>query len=332
MVLVLGIESTAHTLGVGITRIEKGKEEIIANALDKVPHTKKGFVPRLLAEHHSKVFKKTIEKALKEGRVSLEELDGIAFSQGPGMGHSLRIGFVGAKALSEFLGKPLLPVNHAVAHCEIGRWENGFKDPLVLYVSGGNTQILVREKEHYRVLGETLDIGVGNFLDVFARDFGLNNAIEVMHCAEKGETLLDMPYTIKGMNVSFTGLQTHCLRNYKPKVDEGKVRLEDACFSVQETVFAILTEAAERALLHSQKKELLVCGGVACNTRLKLMLDTMTSENNVKFGAASDRTNVDNGAMISFAGAKMMESGVAIPKGLQLIQKMRVELQTLAWK
>ena len=269
MVLVLGIESTAHTLGVGITRIEKGKEEIIANALDKVPHTKKGFVPRLLAEHHSKVFKKTIEKALKEGRVSLEELDGIAFSQGPGMGHSLRIGFVGAKALSEFLGKPLLPVNHAVAHCEIGRWENGFKDPLVLYVSGGNTQILVREKEHYRVLGETLDIGVGNFLDVFARDFGLNNAIEVMHCAEKGETLLDMPYTIKGMNVSFTGLQTHCLRNYKPKVDEGKVRLEDACFSVQETVFAILTEAAERALLHSQKKELLVCGGVACNTHLQ---------------------------------------------------------------
>src|SRR3989338_8278861 len=180
MALVLGIESTAHTLGGGIVESHAGKIKIKANALARVPHTKKGFVPRLLAEHHSKEFRKTIEKALREAGISLCELNAIAFSQGPGMGPALRVGFVGAKALSELIGIPLLPVNHAIAHCEIGKWQYFFKDPLVL--------------------------------DVSAREFGLNNDIEVMRLAEKGETLLELPYTIKGMNCSFTGLLTYCAR------------------------------------------------------------------------------------------------------------------------
>ncbi|HLC38019.1 MAG TPA: tRNA (adenosine(37)-N6)-threonylcarbamoyltransferase complex transferase subunit TsaD [Candidatus Norongarragalinales archaeon] len=332
MALVLGIESTAHTLGAGIVESHAGKIKIKANALARVPHTKKGFVPRLLAEHHSKEFRKTIEKALREAGISLCELNAIAFSQGPGMGPALRVGFVGAKALSELLGIPLLPVNHAIAHCEIGKWQYFFKDPLVLYVSGGNTQILVLDAQakRYHVLGETLDVGVGNFLDVFAREFGLNNAIEVMRLAEKGETLLELPYTIKGMNCSFTGLLTYCARNYREKVEKKAVRLEDVCFSVQETVFAILTEATERALYHSQKKEVLACGGVACNARLKEMLSTTCKENRVKFGAASDEFNRDNGAMIALVGAKMLEGGVRAAE-FEPLQRMRPEAQDLGW-
>src|SRR3989344_4544966 len=203
------------------------------------------------------------------------------------MGHSLRVGFVGAKALSELLQIPLLPVHHGIAHIEVGKWECGLRDPLVLYVSGGNTQILVldEKEKHYRVLGETLDMGVGNFLDVFAREFGLDSAVDVMRFAAKGKNFVEMPYSIKGMNVSFTGLLTHCIRNFKPLVERRELRLEDVCFSVQETVFALLTEATERALLHSQKKEVLVCGGVACSTRLKQMLSQMAKENKAKFGS-----------------------------------------------
>jgi len=331
---VLGIESTAHTLGAGIASIdERGKIGLKSNALDRVPGTKKGFVPRLLAEHHEKIFKKTVEKALSEAELKLGEIDAIAFSQGPGMGHALRIGFVGAKALSEFAGVPLLPVHHGVAHCEVGKWERSFKDPLILYVSGGNTQIIILDTKakRYHVLGETLDVGVGNFLDVFARQFGLNNAVEVMHQAEKGETLLELPYTIKGMNTSFTGLETFATRNYKPKVDAGSVRLEDVCFSVQETVFAILVEATERALFHSQKKEVLVCGGVACNTRLKEMLAVMCKENGVRFGAASDQFNRDNGAMIALVGAKMLSAGFKPQPNVEPIQRMRPEDQEIIW-
>lgn len=346
--LVLGIESTAHTLGVGIASLDRksGKISLKANAVEKFPHTKKGFIPRVLAEHHAKVFKKSVEKALEESNAALADLSAIAFARGPGMGPALKAGFIGARSLAELLEIPLLPVHHGIAHIEIGKWECSLRDPLVLYVSGGNTQILVREMEgkkkgrHYRVIGETLDIGVGNFLDVLAREFGLNNAVEVMQYAQRGETLLELPYAIKGMNVSFTGLRTYCVNNYKRKVEEGTVRLEDVCFTAQETVFAILTEATERALLHSQKKEVLACGGVACNTRLKQMLAGMCAENRVKFGAASDEFNRDNGAMIALVGAKMLSSpsngsqralkGLRPPQ-IEPNQRMRPEAQEITW-
>lgn len=335
----LGIESTAHTLGIGIAQSEGSKIKIIANAFDRVPHTKKGFIPRLLADHHAKAFKKTVEAALTEAKLGLADLDAVAFSQGPGIGHALRVGFVGAKALATLLKIPLLPVNHAIAHCEVGKWECGFSDPLILYVSGGNTQILVLDgkAKRYHVLGETLDVGVGNFLDVFAREFGMDNAIEVMQHAERADkkNLLELPYTIKGMNCSFTGLETFCSRNYRDKVASGQAELEDVCFSVQETVFAILTEATERALFHSQKKEVLACGGVACNTRLKQMLSTMCLANGVRFGAASDAFNRDNGGMIALVGARMLSSGFKPPAqandGEGIIQRMRPEIQEITW-
>ncbi|HLD62786.1 MAG TPA: tRNA (adenosine(37)-N6)-threonylcarbamoyltransferase complex transferase subunit TsaD [Candidatus Norongarragalinales archaeon] len=331
---VLGIESTAHTLSAGVAQANGKSISIAANAVDKVPHTKKGFIPRLLAEHHSRVFKKTVESALKQARAGTSGLNAVAFSQGPGMGHSLRVGFVGAKALSELLQIPLLPVHHGIAHIEVGKWECGLRDPLVLYVSGGNTQILVldEKEKHYRVLGETLDMGVGNFLDVFAREFGLDSAVDVMRSAAKGKNFVEMPYSIKGMNVSFTGLLTHCIRNFKPLVERRELRLEDVCFSVQETVFALLTEATERALLHSQKKEVLVCGGVACNTRLKQMLSQMAKENKAKFGSPADGYNRDNGAMIALVGVKMLGAGkMRFPEGLQPVQRMRPEAQEITW-
>lgn len=329
---VMGIESTAHTLGVGIAEKKGSSFTITANAVDKVPHTRKGFIPRLLAEHHARVFKKTARKALAESGHAIGDVDAIAFTQGPGIGNALKVGYTAAKSLSQFLSVPLLPVHHGIAHIEAGKWECGMKDPLVLYVSGGNTQILVLEGTHYRVIGETLDVGVGNFLDVFARDFGLDNAVDVMHYAEKGETLLELPYAIKGMNVNFTGLHNYCSAHYKPRIRNKTVRLEDLCFSVQETVFAILTEATERALLHSGKKEVLACGGVACNVRLKEMLSIMAKDNKVKFGSASDEYNRDNGAMVALVGAKMLSTGKARVAGnLEPNQRMRPEAQEITW-
>ncbi len=330
--IVMGIESTAHTLGVGIAEKKGNTFRITANAVDKVPHTRKGFVPRLLAEHHARVFKKTVAKALSESRKGIKDVQAIAFTQGPGIGNALKVGYTAAKSLSQFLDVPLLPVHHGIAHIEVGKWECGMKDPLVLYVSGGNTQILVLEGKRYRVIGETLDVGVGNFLDVFARDFGLDNAVDVMHYAKKGETLLELPYAIKGMNVNFTGLHNYCSAHYKPKIEKKTVRLEDLCFSVQETVFAILTEATERALLHAGKREVLACGGVACNVRLKEMLATMCRENHAKFGAASGEYNRDNGAMIALVGAKMLSAGKARSTGnMEPNQRMRPEAQEITW-
>jgi len=322
--IVLGIESTAHTLGIGIVKTMGKRIELLANERSQYAFSKKGLIPRVLADHHAKHFKKTLANALVKAKISLAEVDAIAYSFGPGMGHSLHVGFVGAKSLSTLLRKPLVPVNHAIAHAEAAKWACKMRDPLVLYVSGGNTQLFALQNERYHVFGETLDIGIGNFLDVLARDLGLDSAVDVMNCAEKGKKLLELPYPEKGMNFSFTGLQTFCRKLSRSETKE------NVCFSAQETVFAMLTEAAERALYHTQKKELVACGGVACNERLQQMLRAMCKDAKARFCVASNDINSDNGGMIAVCGALMLLHD-AVPCFEGIKQKTRVSDLRVTW-
>ncbi|NUN11242.1 tRNA (adenosine(37)-N6)-threonylcarbamoyltransferase complex transferase subunit TsaD [Candidatus Micrarchaeota archaeon] len=318
----LGIESTAHTLGIGV--FDSGKQKILANALDRYDLGKKGFIPRKLAEHHEKVFSKVLKQALTESKVKLSDFDAIAYSQGPGIGHCLHVGLIAAKSLSELTGKPLIPVNHCVSHIEVTRFFTKLKDPVIVYVSGGNTQIIARKGDSYKVLGETLDLGLGNFLDNLGRTLNLTppNAIGVMNSA-KGE-LIDLPYSIKGMNVSFTGLLTKCEKLMT------EVSKKDLCYSAQETSFAMIVEATERALKHLNKKEVIVCGGVACNTRLQEMLAIMSKENHCRFGVAKDEFNRDNGAMIALTGSKAFEAN-CVSKEEGVNQKQRTDSVKICW-
>ena len=201
--------------------------------------------------------------------------------------------------------KSLVGVNHCVAHLEIGRLE-GATDPILLYASGANTQIIAYDGGKYRIFGETLDIGVGNFLDSFGRDIGLGfpagPAIDKL--AQKGKNFIELPYTVKGMDVSFGGLQTYL----KNKII-GKYPLEDICYSVQETVFAMLLEVAERAMAHCEKDELVLGGGVACNTRLKEMSKIMSKDRHAKCFIPENQFLVDNAAMIGLTGYLMYKAG-----------------------
>ncbi|MFH1780257.1 MAG: KEOPS complex N(6)-L-threonylcarbamoyladenine synthase Kae1 [Candidatus Micrarchaeota archaeon] len=321
---ILGIESTAHTLGISV--FDSEKQEITSNAVNRYPSSKNGFIPRKLVEHHAKNYKKTLEQSLNESNTKLSKINGIAYSQGPGIGHCLHAGFVIAKSLSVLTNKPLIPVNHCIAHIEVTRFYTKLKDPIVLYVSGGNTQIITREKNHYKVLGETLDLGLGNFLDNLGRKMKLNppDAVGVMKTAEKGK-LIDLPYSIKGMNTSFTGLLTHCEKLY------GTVSNKDLCYSAQETAFSMVVEATERALKHLRKKEVITCGGVACNKRLKEMLSIMSKENNCKFGSAPDEFNRDNAGMIALTGWLEYSSGFK-PIEEEINQKQRTDSVKITWK
>ena len=130
------------------------------------------------------------------------------------------------------------------------------KDPVLLYVSGANTQIIAYDGGKYRIFGETLDGGIGNFLDTFARDLGLGfpGGPIVEKLAKKGKNYIELPYVVKGMDISVGGIQT----NVKQKLQTGKYSKEDLAYSVQETVFAMLVETAERAIAHTGKKELLL--------------------------------------------------------------------------
>lgn len=295
--ITLGVECTAHTLGVGI--VENGK--ILSNVHDIYRPVNEGIIPRKAADHHADVFVQVLDDNLEKAKVGIEDIDLISFSQGPGIGAPLAVGIFGAKYLAARFGKKIMGVNHCYAHIKISENLCKLKNALVLYVSGGNTQILVNEKgsaHFYHVLGETLDIGIGNLFDSFGRAIGLEYAhgSTLAALAEKGK-YVELPYTVKGMNLVFSGLLTHAEKLY---TKGGKK--EDLCHSLMETAFAMICEATERALFLTGKKGIIACGGVAQNRRLREMLGIMCSDDNVKLGIAPDEFNRDNGAMIAYAG------------------------------
>jgi len=308
----LGIESTADDFSVGIASFEG---EILANVIDAFISETGGIHPREAAQHHSQVAGKVLAEAFKKAKIKPKEIKVVAFSQGPGLGPCLRTGATVARALASYLGVPLVGVNHCVAHIEIGKLITGAKDPVTLYVSGGNTIVSAFDAGRYRVFGETLDIAVGNCLDVFARTAGLRQregmpfGAIIEKLAEKGGRFVPLPYSVKGMDLSFSGLLTAAIELLK----RGEYSLEDVAFSLQETVFAMLTEVTERALAHTEKKEVLLTGGVAANKRLQEMLRRIAEEHNARFCVVPKQYALDNGAMIAWTGVLAYKHGQTVP-------------------
>jgi len=301
--MIIGIETTAHTFGIGIVRDGK----VLCNVREMYTTSSGGIVPMDSAKHHVEVCDSVWDRALSEAGVDGGEIEGIAVSQAPGLAPCLAEGMRFAKKKAKELNVGLIPVNHCVAHLEIGRL-TGAKDPVLLYASGANTQVIAYEGGKYRVFGETLDIGIGNFIDNFARFLGIGfpGGPKIQALAEGGE-YIELPYSIKGMDVAFSGLLT----NLKQKKEKG-LKKEDLAFSLQETAFAMLVEASERALAHTGKKELLLGGGVGCNTRLQEMCSVMCKERGCKFFVPSNDLLVDNGAMIAYLGEIMFEKGLEV--------------------
>ena len=327
----LGIESTADDFSVGIASFEG---EILANVMDAYLPEEGGIHPREAAQHHSQVAAKVIAEAFKKAGIKPKDITVIAFSQGPGLGPCLRTGATAARALATYLKVPLVGVNHCVAHIEIGKLVTKAKDPVTLYVSGGNTIVAAYEAGRYRIFGETLDIAVGNCLDVFARSAGLKQkkglvfGAIVEKLAKKGEKLVPLPYSVKGMDLSFSGLLTAAIQLLK----EGKHKLEDICYSLQETAFSMLTEVTERALAHTEKPEVLLTGGVAANKRLQEMLKVIAEEHNARFCVVPKEYALDNGAMIAWTGVLAYKHGLTIPVEKSMVKrKWRLDEVDVPW-
>ncbi len=323
--IVLGIEGTAHTAGVGIV----SEEKVLANVSDMYRPPEGGIHPREAANHHAQKLPELISEAIKKAGIKKGDIDGISFSQGPGLGPCLRTVATAARVLSLKLDVPIVGVNHCVAHLEIGRFTTGAEDPVMLYVSGGNTQIISYAAGRYRVFGETLDIGIGNMLDKLAREMGIpfpgGPRIEKM--ALEGEKYLPLPYSVKGMDISFSGLLT-AAKSYI-----GKERKEDIAYSVQETAFAMLTEVTERALAHLRKDEVLLAGGVARNRRLQEMVRTMAEERGAKMYVPPGEFCVDNGAMIAYLGLLYLKHGYGMRiEDTAIVQKFRTDAMDVPWE
>ncbi|MFO7792654.1 MAG: bifunctional N(6)-L-threonylcarbamoyladenine synthase/serine/threonine protein kinase [Candidatus Saliniplasma sp.] len=300
--ITLGTEGTAHTVGIGIVNDEG---DILANVSSSY-NPEEGIHPREAANHHAERLTSLVSDALNNAGIEKEDIDVVSFSQGPGLGPCLRTAATAARSLSLRLNVPLVGVNHCIAHLEIGKLRTGASDPVLLYVSGGNTQVIAFSRGRYRVFGETLDIGLGNMLDKFGRKNGMPFPAGpiIEEKAKEGEDLIDLPYSVKGMDLAFSGIMTAALNS--------EAELEDLCYSLQETTFAMVTEVTERALAHTRKDEVLLGGGVTRNKRLQEMGEIMAKEREATLHFPEGEYCIDNGAMIAWTGSLMYEAGMSI--------------------
>lgn len=337
----IGCEGSANKLGIGIIQHTPTKTTVLANLRDTFnspPGT--GFLPKDTAAHHRAVFVSVAKKALAEAGITnpREQVDCVCFTQGPGMGAPLTSVAVGARALSLLWGLPLVGVNHCVGHIEMGREITGAHNPVVLYVSGGNSQVIAYAEQRYRIFGETLDIAVGNCLDRFARTLEIPNdpapGYNIEQLAKKGSKLLDLPYTVKGMDCSFSGILASAdALAAQVRAGTADFTAADLCFSLQETVFAMLVEITERAMAHVGSRQVLVVGGVGCNERLQAMMGQMAAERGGSVFATDERFCIDNGIMIAHAGLLAFKTGFTTKlEESQCTQRFRTDEVFVKWR
>jgi len=314
---ILGIEGTAWNLSAALF-----DRELITLASRPYNPAHGGIHPREAAQHHASVMKELLGEVLKNP----QQITGIAFSQGPGLGPCLRTVATAARSLALALDIPLVGVNHCVAHIEIGCFATGCQDPIVLYASGANTQIIGYLNGRYRIFGETLDIGIGNALDKFARSKDLPHpGGPLLENLANGGQYIELPYTVKGMDLAFSGLVSAAKESGAP--------LPDVCYSLQETAFAMCVEVTERALSLTGKNEVLLVGGVGANRRLQKMLRIMCEEREARLFVPEQKYLGDNGAMIAYTGKLMLESGASLPTDAsQINPSFRSDEVEVTWK
>jgi N6-L-threonylcarbamoyladenine synthase len=294
-----------------------------------------GIHPRDASKHHAMTAPKVLKECLDNAKIGMKDIDLISYSAGPGLGPCLRIGAVIARCLSSFYDIPLIPVNHALGHIELGIKLTDLNNPLTLLVSGGHTMILVYHKNKWRVFGETLDITIGQLLDQIGRSMGFaspcGNKIEELSDLSDKNLIYQLPYVIKGNDVSFSGLLTAA----KTLIHEKKHNISDICFSLQETAFSMVVEAVERALSFTEKKEFLIVGGVSANARLSQMLHLACEYHNSIFKSCPLQFCGDNGTQIAWTGLQLYlhsPCSTVDPEKATISQSWRLDTVDIYWR
>ena len=322
--LVLGIESSCDETGVGIVRGTTLLANVIASSMDE--HAVfGGVVPEIAARAHLEAMRATIEAAVTEANIRLDDLDAIAVAAGPGLAGALMVGVGAAKALAVSLGKPLYGVNHLVGHvgADVLREDGGdIELPTVaLLVSGGHTSLLlVRDLvTDVVLLGETIDDAAGEAFDKVARLLKLPypGGPHIDRVAADGDpTAIRFPRGLAlpkdlinhRYDFSFSGLKTAVAR-YVETADDPSIANVAASF--RESVADVLTKKAVAACIEHGVSRLLLGGGVAANARIRALAAERCAENCIELRVPPLALCTDNGAMIAALGAHLVARGVA---------------------
>ncbi|CAL5416972.1 unnamed protein product [Camellia sinensis] len=225
-----------------------------------------------------------IKSALKTAHITPNDIDCLCYTRGPGIGAPLQVAAVVVRVLSQLWNKLIAAVKHCAAHVDTGRVVTGADDLVVLYVSGGNTQMIAYSEGQYQIFGETIDIAVGNCLDRFARVLTLCNDPNPGYNIEQ--------LVVKGMDVSFSEILSYLEATAEEKLKNNE------CTPADETVFPMLVEITERAMAHCEKKDVLIVGGVGCNACLQEMIRIMCSKRGGKLFATDDRGHANIGWLL----------------------------------
>ena len=324
----LGIESTAHTFGASVVTDDGKILSDVRDVYHSAPGT--GIHPREAAEHHSEVAAEVVAGSLTKAGIRASELDGIAVALGPGLGPCLRVGATIARSIASYFQIPLLSVNHAIGHIEIGSLTTGARDPLVVLVSGGHTAIAAFAGGQWRIFGETEDITLGNLYDMFAREIHLPSPAgpQIENLASKSNNFVSLPYVVKGNDVSYSGLLTASLARLK-----SGATLEDVCYSMQEVSCAMLAEAVERSLAYTRKKEILLTGGVAANKTLQKKLSEVAALHEAICYTVAQGFTGDCGAQIAWTGMLALRAGEkTVSDEARVRPRWRLEDAKISWR
>jgi N6-L-threonylcarbamoyladenine synthase len=330
--LVLGIETSCDETGVGLVRGNTLLFDAIASSVEQ--HARfGGVVPEVASRAHLEAMVPTLERSCREAGVSLTEVDAIAVTAGPGLAGALMVGVAAAKALAVGLGKPLYGVNHLAAHVAVDQLEHGPLPEvcLALLVSGGHSSLLRVEDVTLGVqsLGSTIDDAAGEAFDKVARLLGLPfpGGPYIDRAARDGNAVaIDFPRGLTSrrdlerhrFDFSFSGLKTAVARWVEAKERVGEsVSVNDVAASFQEAVCDVLTSKAIDAAQHEGISDILIGGGVAANSRLRVMAEERAARAGMRVRVPRPGLCTDNGAMVAALGSELVRRG-GRPSALEL--------------
>jgi len=316
-VICLAIETSCDETSMSL--IKNGCEEITTVVFTQIDIHKKfgGVVPEIASRNHIESITIVLEELFEKSHMTIEDIDIIGVTYGPGLIGSLLIGLQTAKTISMITGKPLIPVHHIAGHIYANNLEERLKFPLVaLVVSGGHTDLLYMSEDYsFKKIGSTLDDAVGEAYDKVAKILGLDypGGPYVDALSIKGKDTYDLPYPLddKSYNFSFSGIKSavvNIVHNEKQRKNE--IRVEDMCTSFQNRVVEVISKKTMRAIKEYKVKNLIVAGGVAANNGLRNKLSTLCKEEGIKLSIPRIKYCTDNAAMIGAAAYYAYQKGI----------------------
>lgn len=306
---IFAIETSCDETAAAI--IKDGKE-IVANVVASQIDSHKrfgGVVPEIASRHHVEQMTQVLEETFNQADMTIEEMDAIAVTEGPGLVGALLVGINTAKALAFAHQKPLIGVHHIAGHIYANRLIEEFEFPLVaLVVSGGHTElILMREHGQFEIIGETRDDAAGEAYDKVARtmDLPYPGGPEIDRLAQEGDDTLDFPRAWleeDSFDFSFSGLKSAVINTLHNAKQKGiTLKKEDIAASFQASIVDVLVEKTKRAVEKFGAKHVIIAGGVAANSGLRTAMEKIFTNEKIKLSIPPLRLCTDNAAMIGAA-------------------------------